>query len=252
MRDALGNRGRIAGLALAALLAVVIGQVAIGSAQAKTITVNPAAPSGNNSFPFGRGDLWTPQMGFVYKNIPAFDLKPGETIAFDLGAQNEVDIQLQIDMAATTVNGGDLPGAYTTVVPNTQVPLNPRGNAVMGDYELQFTAQAPFNFAGGGMIIRFSNPGGAYASDSASAIPTMLNIADGSDASGFFVERFYGDADGLPPYSLSDPGSIPGFRLSIADVPVPPASTTKRKKCKRKKHKRSASIAKKKCKKKHH
>jgi hypothetical protein len=251
------ERQQAAGLArgfialVATAVALVAGQAAIGSAQASTVNVNPVAPSGNNSFPFGRGDLWTPQMGFVYKNIPAFDLKPGDTIAFDLGAQNEVDIQLQIDMAATTVNGGDLPGTYTTIVPNTQVPLNPRGNAVMGDYELQFTAQAPFNFAGGGMIIRFSNPGGAFASDTVSSTPTMLNVTDSSDTSGFFVKRFFGDADGLPPYSLSDPGSIPGFHLNIADVPAPPAAAptaTPKKKCK--KHKKRSTAAAKKCKKK--
>src|SRR4051812_4231166 len=148
---------RLGGLVLvAAATALIAGQVAIGSAQAEqTVNVNPTgAPTDSNEFPFGRGDVW-PQMGFVYKNVPAFNLKTGDTVAFDLGAQNNVDIQLQIDMAPTTVNGGDVPGAYTTVVNNSQVPLNPTGNTVMGDYELQFTAQAAFGFPGGGLIIRF-------------------------------------------------------------------------------------------------
>jgi hypothetical protein len=227
------------------------GQLAIGSAQARTIDVNPVAPTGNNSFPFGRGDLWTPQMGFVYRNIPAFDLPAGGTIAFDLGNPNGVDIQLQIDIAATTVNGGDIPGPYTALVPNTQVPVNPKGNSITGDYELQFTAQAPFSFPGGGMIIRFSNPGGAFASDTNSASPTMLNIANSTDPSGFFVERFFGDADGLPPYTSTGTGGIAGFRLAVADLPVPPGSTptTRKRKCKKKHKKHSAAVAKK-CKKK--
>jgi len=46
-------------------------------------------------------------------------------------------------------------------VQDAQVPVNPGGNTVMGDYELQFTAEAPFSFPGGGLIIRFSNSGGA-------------------------------------------------------------------------------------------
>jgi hypothetical protein len=251
-------------LTLAAVLALVIGQAAIGSAQAATtVNVNPAGPvSDPNEFPFGRADVW-PQLGFVYKNIPAFDLKTGDTIAFDLGAQNNVDIQLQISMAATTVNGGDIPGPYTTVVNNTQVPLNPRGNTMMGDYELQFTAQTPFNFAGGGLIIRFANPGGAYATD---LLPdsTLINNANGTDSSGFFVKRFFNDTDGLPPYPNNDTQGIGGFRLNLLDVPpvtsaapiatptATPSATPKKKCKKKKKHRRAAVTAKKKCKKKHH
>jgi hypothetical protein len=239
---------------MATVLALVIGQAAISVAQASTtVNVNPAGPpSDPNEFPFGRADVW-PQLGFVYKDIPAFNLKTGDTIAFDLGAQNNVDIQLQISMAATTVNGGDIPGAYSTVVNNTQVPVNPRGNTVMGDYELQFTAQAPFSFPGGGLIIRFSNPGGAFATD-LQQDATLINDADGTDSSGFFVKRFFNDADGLPPYSDSDTQGIAGFRLTLLDIPpapTAPGSTAPKKKCKKKKHKSAAVVAKKKCTKKH-
>jgi hypothetical protein len=257
VRDALGERGGKLRLALAAVLVLVIGQGAIGAAQASTtVNVNPAGPvSDPNEFPFGRPDVW-PQMGFVYKNIPAFNLKTGDTIAFDLGAQNNVDIQLQISMAATTVNGGEIPGPYTTVVNNTQVPLNPRGNTVMGDYELQFTSEAPFNFTGGGLIIRFSSPGGAFATD-IQQDSTLINDANGTDSSGFFVERFFNDSDGLPPYTNSDAQGIGGFRLTLLDAiptpltPAPPGGpgTTAPRKCKKKKHKRAAVTAKK-CKKK--
>jgi hypothetical protein len=244
---------------VAAIAMLAIGQAAIGTAQASTVVnVNPSSPSGGNSFPFGQGNIW-PQLGFVYKNVPAFNLKTGDTIAFDLGAMNDVNIQLQIDMAPTTVNGGDVPGAYTTVVPNTQVPANPKGDAVAGDYELQFTATAPFNFPGGGLIIRFSNPGGAFASDT-SGTTTLFNLASSSDPSGRFVERFYNDADGLPSYDNSSPDHVAGFRLTLADVPPPatpappgttPASTitglraAALKKCK-KKHGRARANCKKK------
>jgi hypothetical protein len=250
----LGNRGRKHVLALAIALALVAGQATIGVAHgATTVNVNPAGPvSDPNSFPFGRADSW-PQLGFVYQNIPAFNLKAGDTIAFDLGAQNNLDIQLQISMAPTTANGGDIPGAYTTVVNNTQVPVNPRGNTVMGDYELQFTAQAPFTFAGGGLIIRFSDPGGAYATD-LQEDATLINNANSTDSSGFFVKRFFHDADGLPPYTDSDTQGIAGFRLTLLDAlaapPIAPG-TKARKKCKKKKkHHRSAAAIAKKCKKK--
>ena len=251
--EALSSRGRKLRLALTTVLALIIGQAAIGVAQASTtVNVNPAGPvSDPNEFPFGRADVW-PQMGFVYKNIPAFNLKTGDTIAFDLGAQNNVDIQLQISVAATTMNGGDIPGAYTTLVNNTQLPVNPRGNTVMGDYELQFTAQAPFSFTGGGLIIRFSNPGGAYATD-LQQDATLVNDANGTDSSGFFVERFFNDADGLPPYTSIDTQGIGGFRLTLLDAtatpPSGPGTTASKKKCKKKKKNRAA-VAKKHCKKK--
>ncbi len=242
-----GDRGRKPALALAIALVFAAGQATIGVAHGSTtVNVNPAGPNSDpNEFPFGRADVW-PQMGFVYKDIPAFDLKTGDTIAFDLGAQNNVDIQLQISMAPTTANGGDVPGAYTTVVNNTQVPVNPRGNTVMGDYELQFTAQAPFSFPGGGLIIRFSSPGGAFAAD-LQEDATLINDADGTDSSGFFVKRFYGDADGLPPYSNQDTQGLAGFRLTLLDVPPAtpstpnaPGATAAKKKCRRRRRSTSA------------
>jgi hypothetical protein len=247
-------------LAVAALLAFAIGLATTASAHAEqTVNVNPASPSSDpNEFPFGRADVW-PQMGFVYQNVPAFNLKTGDTIAFDLGALNDIDIQLQIDMAATTVNGGDIPGAYTTLVNNTQVPLNPRGNTVTGDYELQFAAQAPFSFGGGGLIIRFASPGGMFATD-LHEDADLINDADATDSSGFFVKRFFHDADGLPPYSESDAQGLAGFRLTLMDVVSPPppppstSSTPPKKKCKKhkkhKKHKKRSASTAKKCKKK--
>ena len=41
------------------------------------------------------------------------------------------------------------------MVQESQVPLNPRGNDVFGDYELTYTAEAPFSFPGGGLLIGF-------------------------------------------------------------------------------------------------
>lgn len=249
------SRGVIA--FVAAVVALVGGQAAIGSAEAATtVSVTPASPTMTAyGSPFGESESWDPYMAFVYKNVPAFSLKPGDTIAFDLSHQNDVDIQLQIAMAGTTTNGGDVNAApFTEIVPSSQVPLNPKGNTTFGDYELTFAAQAPFSFPGGGLLIRFGNPSGAFAADpNAPGSGVLENNALPTDPSGYFVRRDVRDGDGSAPWD--DPkydNGVGGFRLNIADVPAPPATAAttapEKKKCKKKKHKRAASA--KKCKKK--
>jgi hypothetical protein len=249
------GRGLIVGMAAAALLA--IGQAAIGSAQASTtVTVAPTAGGSSNSFPFGRIDIW-PTMAWVYKSVPAFNLKAGDNLAFDLQAMNDVDIQVAIALAPTTVNGNNIPAAgFTPIVSNSQVPANPRGNTTTGDYELRFTAEAPFSFPGGGLIIRIGSPGGAFLGDAVDNSVFLNNLAMGSDPSGYFVERVVGDPDGIYPWTGTTlTNYIAGFQLTLADVPpanptpvttTPPPTPAAKKKCK--KHKRSAAAAKK-CKK---
>ena len=189
--------------------------------QAATVTIQPTDTlTVNNCFPFGAGGPyagpgsgWDPIAGFVYQNVPAFNLNVGDTLAFDLGALNDVNIELDIAMAATTTNGGNVEDAagFTTVVTNTQLPANPRGNAVVGDFELRFIAEAPFSFAGGGLIIRFSNSSVAYAADPTCS--AVLVHASPADVSGNFVERFFRDADGVSPWDDGDLDSIGGFQI---------------------------------------
>lgn len=254
-RTVRGHRGwrvRAALLGMAALLA----GLSATSAQASTLTINPANPEPGfgNFFPFGATTTWPPYAGFVYKSIPAFSLKPGDKVAFDLSLQNDTDIQLQVDMAATTVNGGDVQTAagFTTVATNTQLPQNPRGDTTTGDYELAFPVQLPFNFAGGGLIIRFSNPAGAFATDT-TGDGVLVNRANSADPSGNFVERFNSDANGLAPWSNVLGSEIGGFRLTIADPPSPqPGNSASAHKCKKKKHRSASASKKRKCKKKKH
>ena len=245
-------------LALVGLLAVAIGQIGIGSAQAaQTVAVTPSAPNFVNSFPFGRPDIW-PKLLWVYKNVPAFDLKSGDTLSFDLNAMNDVDVQVAISMAPTTTNGGEAPAAgFTQIVPNSQVPANPRGDTLTGNYELTFTSQAAFHFPGGGLIIEVSDPGGLFATDSSADTVFNNNMGGPSDPSGFFVERIVGSAGTYPWGGTAVGAYVAPFKLFIADPPPagqpPPAQTspTKKKKCKKAKHRSaSAEIAKKKCKKK--
>jgi hypothetical protein len=227
---------------------LLAGQAAISAADAsRTVTVAPSAPSTGNCFPFG-ASYWTPYFGFVYKNLPPFQLKAGDTLAFDTGEpSSDADAEMQIDLASTTANGDDTPALpYTAVVRNTQTPANPRGDSTAGNFELRYTLEAPFSFPGGGLIILFSNPSATYAMNGTNCEGALVH-ADGSDPSGYFLERFYNESDGVPPYDNPDPASIGGFQLTIADPPVPPSH----KMCKKKKHKRAAqSSKKKKCKKK--
>jgi hypothetical protein len=160
-------------------------------------------------------DHWTPYFGFVYKNVPPFEVKPGDTVAFDLGSPN-TDHDIQVDIAmAPAANGTDTnTGAFTTIVPNTQTPASPRGNDVEGDYELAFTAQAGFNFTGGGLIIRISNPGPSFIGDETCDV-SLVGASTGTDPSGFFVSRVYTDADGVSPWDQGDSGPIGQFRLTL-------------------------------------
>ena len=226
------------------------GQATIAPASAsQTVSITPASPTViDNCYPFGVGEDWTPFFGFVYQNVPAFQLKTGDSMAFDLGVMNDADVQLNIELAATTSNGGDVPQSFTTVVTNTQTPANPRGDTTSGNFELTFMAQAPFSFPGGGLIIRFSSPSSSYATDTSCA--SVLVGTNSTDASGNFVKRFFADADGLPPYGSQDAASLGGFVLTLADVPASPPKPVK-KKCKQKKKKgKGKAAAKKKCKKK--
>jgi hypothetical protein len=245
--------GRSGRTLIALGMVAALAQVTIGAAPAaQTITVAPDTPNANNTFPFGTGQTWLAYMGFVYKNVPAFQLKPDDLIAFDLSTANEVDDQLDIALAATTTNGGDVPaGAFTRIVPNTQLAASPRGDNVTGNYELAYRATAPFTFPGGGLIIRFSNPGPDLAAQM-SGSGAFTNGGNSADTSGYFVERFVRDPDGVYPWTGNTyTYDIAAFRLKIADPPpAPPPSPSTKKKCKHKRH--SVTAAKKKCKKKRH
>lgn len=204
---------------VAVTLTVLGGAAALASpADAATVTVAPATASDTNAFPFGSSG-WAPNAGFIYKNIPAFTLAPGDTLAFDtqvvgMDSINESNIQFDVGLSPTTVNGGDIPsGPFTKVVSNTELASSPRGNATPGDFDLKYKVQAPFSFPGGGLVIRFSNPNAGFLND---ATPDNLVGANSMDTSGFFVARFIQDADGLAPFDGETPGDIGGFQVVTA------------------------------------
>jgi hypothetical protein len=179
--------------------------LSIASTTANAVELVPASPTSvSNCFPFGTNTADVRGfMGFIYRNVPAFDLVPGQTIAFDLGARNDADIRRNIFFAVANKNPGppQVSGlsiisqsitvnadGWTQVVHDSQVPLNPRGNIVKGDYELVYTAEAPFRFPGGGLIVGFGvTPPGTYVD---TGCEQVLVVTTSQDASGSFYARF--------------------------------------------------------------
>jgi hypothetical protein len=203
--------------------AVAASALSAGTAQAATVTVFPnnPNPTGTSCIPFGIGTSWPPHAAFIYQNVPSFELTTGDTLAFDLfNDPNDADIQLDIALARTVSNGTIVEGEpFKQVVTNNQTPLNPRGDTTVGNFELRFTAEAPFSFPGGGLIIRFSDPSPSYAADNI----CNTNVVNGSssDTSAFFVLRGSADTDGVFPWANSSPFFIGAFRVVTTD-PTPP------------------------------
>lgn len=173
------------------------GQGSIQIIPTSSTSVANCVPFGNNiSYEF---------TGFIYRDVPPFVLVPGNQIAFDTGRQNDVDIRRNIYFSAANKNPdlvpyrsnvtsqGIMATGWTQVVSDNQIPLNPRGNTVKGDYELVYTAEAGFNFPGGGLIVGFGgSPPGAYADRNCEQVLVYTN---GGDASGNFYARFFRKPD---------------------------------------------------------
>jgi hypothetical protein len=206
--------GFVASLVVCAVLAWPAGGSA---ATPNTITIAAAAPDTDNCWPFGTyegaGD-WSPYFAFVYQNIPPFQLAPGDTVAFDVGSPNNVDITLAMAMARTTANGNDVNDGPFTTVAGPQTPTSPRGDEVEGNYELGWKISNAFAFPGGGLLIRFSDPSPAFAAD-LTCDASLTGAVDGTDASGFFVARRFSDPDGVSPWDGGDSGPIGQFRISL-------------------------------------
>jgi hypothetical protein len=221
--DSSAARSRRLKARLVAVIASALAASALsaGTAQAATVTVFPNNPAVENCNPFGRGVLWPPYAAFIYQNVPSFELSTGDTLAFDLGAVNDADIQLDIALARTVSNGTIVEGEpFKQVVSNSQTPQNPRGDTTVGNFELRFTAQAPFSFPGGGLIIRFSDPSTSYAADT--TCDQVLVGASSTDTSGFFVRRAFADPDGVFPWASSDTIDIGAFRVVTTTPSLPP------------------------------
>jgi uncharacterized protein YjdB len=181
-----------------------------------------SAPVVENCIPFGNNTSYQ-FAGFIYRNIPAFHMNVGDRIAFDLGAVNDVDLRRNVFFAVLNKNpgppggsGGDVPSqdvralAWTKVVSETHVPDHPRGNSVVGDYELVYTAEAEFDFPGGGFAIGFQAAPPATFADN--GCEQVLAGTGSQDASGLFYSRFFGRED-LTLGTLDLPGGNTGVAI---------------------------------------
>ncbi|HUS68871.1 MAG TPA: OmpA family protein [Kofleriaceae bacterium] len=164
-------------------------------------------------------DIWIDFSGYVYTEVPAFELKPGDRIAFDTdttlvgqlpkGETGEVpfDIQLDISLAvAADDEGTSEPDAdgFTRVV-NDGIPADPNGNDVALDYDLEFTADTAFSFPGGGLIVRFSDPGPDLAATSDCRLASISGMSGREPLpEPPLVSGFRGDLDGDYPWIYRD------------------------------------------------
>ena len=160
---------------------------------------------GFNVIPFGTNDDFS-FTGFIYRNVPAFSLAVGDVIAFDLRQANDVQTRRTIFFAAANKNpaacvynvttgqienpqGIAAASGWTQVVSETQVPQNAFGDAVLGNFELRYTAEAPFTFAGGGLLVGFQgNPPATFVDTDPVG---SITGAQCTEPSGQFYTRFF-------------------------------------------------------------
>jgi len=145
-----------------------------------------------NCIPFGNGSgTYGNYKGFTYQNIDEFFILPGNTVCFDLGGINDVDISINLDVCKTDFNGSDScdVDGYLSIL-TSQMAAVPRGNGTCGDFELCFTADSAYHFWGQGIKWRVS-PTGTFTTDG-SCTPTVCGTTN-TDVSGKFVRRFFND-----------------------------------------------------------
>ena len=184
-------------------LAVVLTAALVAPAGARSafegaVALVPQTPRGvGNCIPFANNTSFG-FSGFIYRDVPSFRLEPGTRFAFDLGGVNDRDVRRNISFAVgsrnpSPGNGGVRALGWTQVVSDAQLPLNPRGNTIVGDYELEYTSEASFDFPGGGLVVGFgASPPGAYAD---TGCEQVLVHTDSNDPSGYFYARFWGKSD---------------------------------------------------------
>ncbi len=181
------------------------------------ITLEGSNTAVSNCIPFGCPDAYGPHMGFVYKDITPFSLSVGDTISFDLGRVNDSELSFDLSLSATTTNGGMTPNAagFTRVA---SLGNGFYGDTTIGNYDLTFTIDTPFQFTGGGLIVDFLNTNGAVHD-----ISYEQNLVWSRD-NPFAVSRFYrgGIIGDLSDYDSSYIGNMQiSYSSDAAQVPEP-------------------------------
>lgn len=193
--------------------ALLLAGASLRSAAADVITIDDGAAPGPADIPFtctlgSENPLWPPAMGFVYRNVEAFELKPGDVIAFDIqmraGDPNDLGFRPQLDLALAHVSDplvpfrpDDLPGSDFTMVADDAIASG-AGNRVVGDYDLAFTVDAPYSFPGGGLIIRVSDPKGPLATKTTADCLPVIAADRQPSGSNRLVGTFTNEPDEYP------------------------------------------------------
>ena len=222
------------GLMLATVIAVALG--APRRASADVITIDDGNVPGTTAIPFTcsigmDNQIWLPSMGFVYRNVEAFQLSPGDIIAFDIqmppmGPQPNLGFYPQLDIALayapdplTPFKPDDLRGGGRasdfTIVAHAAAAAS-QGNPMPGDYDLAFKVDAPFNFPGGDLIIRVTNPIGTLASKMESECLPVITADTQPSGSNRLVGTFKLDSDAEYPWDVQTTGfgaDVPYVRI---------------------------------------
>lgn len=192
--DRAGSRGPVVAGVIGALLLALLplhGAAGLSRSEGGVYLVPEGSPRVGNCIPFGNNTT-SGFSGFVYRDVPAFSMRPGTRFAFDLGGLNDVDVRRNVYFAPTHEDpelGGVAAVEWTQVVSEQQVPENPRGNTVVGDYELVYTSESDFSFGGGGLAVGFgAAPPGSHQDRGCEQVVVHTNR---NDPSGHFYARFW-------------------------------------------------------------
>lgn len=190
----------------------------------------------NNAIPFGVNNVFS-FTGFIYRNVPAFSLEVGDVIAFDLAGANSVETRRTIFFATANKNpaacvfnpftgqitnpqGIMASSGWTQVVSEAQIPQNAFGDAVLGNFELRYTAQAPFTFPGGGLLVGFQgSPPATFADVTPDGF--VAGAANCTDSSGLLYTRFFHHPDQTTG-ALDVPGTNTGDGAHIGGMVIFP------------------------------
>jgi hypothetical protein len=96
---------------------------------------------------------WEPFSIFRYKNLPAFSMRIGDTLAFDITDTIPFPTTMSDSNPLYKSVAFATPAeVYSTVV--TQNCIGTPGNSIIGDFDLRLPISAPFTFLGGTLLIR--------------------------------------------------------------------------------------------------
>ncbi len=140
------------------------------------------------------------KMIVTYPNVRPFELTATDTqIFFDAVSVSPVDVVATIEFAVATVQGGSEPdmSGFTTVV--SSGTASSRGDTTSSNFDLAFTADQPYSFPGGTLIVRITGEAGEVT----------LRRSE-------YAGNMYLDYDNAYPWDMVDPVySYPEFAFRI-------------------------------------